>query len=77
MLRDFEALLLEVVDDFVPLLGETKERGTRDVLLLVRETRTQPFLEFHFSIRNGNALPFVAHGGVCLWSQLGPDLLSR
>jgi len=69
VLWELEALLCEVGDDFVSLLGETKERGTRDVFMCVRETRTQPFLEFRLSIHDGIAFPVVAHGGECFSSR--------
>lgn len=60
---DFEALLLEVGEDLVSLLGKAKHRGTGDVHLWVWETSAKVFLEFRLRLREP-FLVVVAHYAV-------------
>jgi hypothetical protein len=55
MLGNFDALLLQVGDEFVALLDKIKERE-------IREARTQPLLESRLLVRNSPVSLAVAHG---------------
>jgi hypothetical protein len=64
VLGDFNALLLEVNEDLVPLLGKAEERWTGDEHLFIREARAHVFLEFCLCTHEGPVFLVVGHDAV-------------
>jgi hypothetical protein len=61
MFRDYDALLLEMDENLVPLLGKIEERRTGDVHAWVQEARTQVLFQFQLLICETPAFFVVAH----------------
>jgi hypothetical protein len=64
MLENFDALLLEVDEDVVPLFGKAEERWTGDEHLWIREATDHVFLEFCLSRHEGPVFLVVDHDAV-------------